>query len=112
MWGLTVGTDFQRTTTKAKIESQSHRIDTEYISCHFRGYMKKDATPVRIKAQEIPQGDSFQNLGSIISKDREIKENVEHRIREAWLKWRPASSIVYDRHVPTKNEKKILQDSD
>lgn len=36
--------------------------------------------PVRIKAQKISQRDSLRYLSSIISKDVEIKEDVEHRI--------------------------------
>ena len=41
---------------------------------------------MRIEDNEIPQSDSFRCLGSIISKDEEVDEDVEHRIKVGWLK--------------------------
>jgi len=35
--------------------------------------------------QIIPRKDQFRYLGSIIQRDREINENVTHRIKASWL---------------------------
>ena len=51
------------------------------MDCNFSGYVQRAKTIVRIEAQEILQSDSSQYFGSIISKDGEIEEDVEHSIR-------------------------------
>ena len=38
-------------------------------------------TTMRIENHEIPQSNSFCYLGSIISKDEDIDEDVEHRVK-------------------------------
>ena len=62
--------------------------------------VQNDATPVRIEAQEIPQRDSFR--GSIISMDREIREDVKNRTRAGWLNWRLAFIVLCDQCMPTR----------
>ena len=54
---------------------------------------------MRIQDHEIPQSDSFCYLGSIISKDGEIDEDVKHRIKAGWLKWRLSSGVLCDRRI-------------
>ena len=51
------------------------------MDCNFGGHIQKAETTMRIDAQEIPQRDSFCYLGSIISKDVKINEDVKHRIK-------------------------------
>ena len=58
------------------------------------GIYKNTETTVRIEAYEIPQRDSFCYLSSIISKDEEIDEDVKHRIKARWLKWRLAFEVL------------------
>ena len=53
----------------------------EYMDYNFSGHIEIAETTVRIEDGEIPQSDSFCYLGSIISKDREIGEDIEHRIK-------------------------------
>ena len=64
---------------------------------------------MRIKAQEIPQRDSFSYLGSIISKDMEFDEDVEHKIKAGWLKWRFASGVFCDQRSPTRLKEKLYR---
>ena len=49
--------------------------------CYFSGHIERAETTVRIEDHEIPQSDSFHYLGSIISRDGEIDDDVEHRIK-------------------------------
>ena len=71
-----------------------NRRKTEYMNCNFNRHIERAETTVRIEDLEIPQSDSFRYLGSIISKDGEIDENGEHRIKTRWLKWRLASGVL------------------
>lgn len=55
---------------------QISQTEIEYMNCDFSEDVQRDATPLRIVVQEIPQRYSFQYLGSIIIKDREIDEEL------------------------------------
>ena len=67
------------------LESKGFKIshtNTEYMYCNFNGNIERAETTMKIEDHEIPQSNSFRHLGSIISKDGEIDENVEYRIKE------------------------------
>ena len=61
--------------------------------------MQRDATLVRMEAQEIPKKESLSYIGSIISKDGEIEEDVEHMIKVGLLKWTFVSRVHCDWHI-------------
>jgi len=48
-------------------------------------------------------------LGSIIQKDGEILEDVNHRIQAGWFKWRKATGVICDRKVPDKVKGKFYR---
>ena len=50
----------------------------------------------------VPQKDTFRYLGSMLQKDGDIDEDVNHRIKAGWMKWRQASGVLYDKRVPQK----------
>ena len=56
------------------------------MECKFSKSRNKDIMAVRIDGQEILKSKSFQNLGSIFHKDREIEEEVNHKISSRWIK--------------------------
>ena len=62
-------------------EFQGLQNKSQNTNCNFNGNVQKHVTPVRIEAQEIRQRESFQYVGSIISKDGEIDEDVEKKIK-------------------------------
>lgn len=47
----------------------------------------------------MPQRESLSYIGSIISEDGEIEEDVEHVIKAGLLKWTFVSRIHCDRHI-------------
>ena len=51
------------------LESKGFKIctKTKYVDCNFSGDVQRAETIVRVEVQEIPQRDSFQYLGSLIS---------------------------------------------
>ena len=40
-------------------------------------------------------------MGSIIQRDGEIGEDVNHRIHAGWLKWQAATAVLCDRKFPS-----------
>jgi hypothetical protein len=87
------------------LESKGFRISrskTEYMVCKFSGTSSALEERVMIQDQEIPKSDHFRYLGSIISSDGEIADDVTHRIQVGWLKWRSATGVLCDKRVPTK----------
>ena len=78
------------------LESQSFRLrrtKTEYMECKFSKQGIQDYNIVRLDGQEIPMSSHFKYLGSIIQNDREINNDLNHRIQTGWLKWRNATGI-------------------
>ena len=54
----------------------------------------QDAThekEVSLDGQVVPEKDTFRYLGSMLQKDGDIDEDVSHRIKAGWMKWRQAS---------------------
>jgi hypothetical protein len=41
-------------------------------------------------------------MGSMLQRDGDIDEDVSHRIKTRWMKWRQASGVLYDKRVPQK----------
>nr|XP_016452019.1 PREDICTED: uncharacterized protein LOC107776619 [Nicotiana tabacum] len=62
--------------------------------------MHEEEVEVRIGTQVIPKRDSFKYLGSIIQGNKEIDEDVTHRIGAGWMRWRLASGVLCDRNMP------------
>ena len=56
------------------------------MECKFSKSRNKNKMAVKLDGQEILKSKSFQNLGSIFHKDREIEEEVNHKIRARCIK--------------------------
>jgi hypothetical protein len=94
------------------LESKGFRISrskTEYMVCKFSDTRSAYEEKVMIQDQEIPKSDRFKYLGSIISQDGEITDDVTHRIQVGWLKWRSATGVLCDKRVPTKLKGKFYR---
>jgi hypothetical protein len=77
------------------------RSKTEYMKCDFSATTQEEGD-VRLDGQVVPKKDTFRYLGSMLQKDGDIDEDVSHRIKAGWLKWREASSVLCDPRVPLK----------
>ena len=53
--------------------------------------------------------DTFRYLGSMLQRDGDIDEDVNHRIKAGWMKWRQASSVLCDKRVPQKLKGKFYR---
>jgi hypothetical protein len=79
-------------------------------------YMKYDLSAttqeegdVRLGGQVVPKKDIFRYLGSMLQKDGDIDEDVSHRIKAGWLKWRQVSTVLCDPRVPLKLKGKFYK---
>ena len=61
-----------------------------------------------MEGQVVPMKDTFRYLGSMLQRDRDIDEDVSHRIKAGLMKWRQASSVLCDKRVPQKLKGKFI----
>jgi Reverse transcriptase (RNA-dependent DNA polymerase) len=92
------------------LESKDFRLSrtkTEYIKCQFSGKNSDDGDVI-LDERVVPMNDTFRYLGSMLQNDGGIDEDVSHRTKVGWVKWRRASDILYDK-VPNKLKDKFYR---
>jgi hypothetical protein len=57
----------------------------------------------------VPKKDTFRYLELMLHKDGDIDEDLSHRIKAGWLKWRQASGVLCDTSVPLKLKGKFYR---
>ena len=85
--------------TEEVLESKGYKIGsikTEYMHCNFNEHIERAKTTMRIEDHDIIQSNSFCYHDSIICMDEEIDEDVEHKMKAGWLKWRLAYGVFCD----------------
>jgi hypothetical protein len=83
------------------------RSKTEYMKCDFSATTQEG--DVRLDGQVVPKKDTFRYLGSMLQKDGDIDEDLSHKIKVGWLKWRQASGVLCDPKVPLKLKVKFYR---
>jgi hypothetical protein len=78
------------------------RSKTEYMKCDFSAITHRSKTNVRLDGQVVPKKDTFRYLESMFQKDRDIDEDVSHRIKTGLLKLCQASGVLCDPRVSLK----------
>ncbi|AQL02844.1 Retrovirus-related Pol polyprotein LINE-1 [Zea mays] len=84
------------------------RSKTEYMKCDFSAMGYEDGD-VSLDGQVVPKKDTFRYLGSMLQKEGDIDEDVSHRIKAGWLKWRQAAGVLCDPLVPHKLKGKFYR---
>ena len=82
------------------LESKGLRISRtkiEYLRCNFSGKEQDDSQEVTIEGDVVTKTTKFKYLGYVIQSNWEIDEDVTHRIRAGWLKWRAATGVLCDK---------------
>lgn len=93
------------------LESMGFRLSrskTEYMRCDFSATAVEEGD-VRLDGQVVPKKDTFRYLGSMLQKDGNIDEDVSHRIKAEWLKWRQAFEVLCDSRVTQKLKGKFYR---
>jgi hypothetical protein len=70
------------------LESKGFRISrtkTEYIRCDFGTTISEDGD-VSLGGRVLPKKNTFRYLGSMLQRDGDIDEYVNHRIKVGWMK--------------------------
>ncbi|GKG19475.1 hypothetical protein Tco_0376574, partial [Tanacetum coccineum] len=72
------------------------RDKTEYLRCDFDRYeVVHQDVETRIEDQILQPNESFRYLGSVFHRSGRVDDDVAHRIRAGWVKWRqPQESYV------------------
>jgi hypothetical protein len=84
------------------------RIKTEYMRCQFSGGNSDDGD-ASLDERIISMNETFRYSGSMLQSDREIDENISHRIRAGWVKLRQTSGVLCDKKVPNKLKDKFYR---
>jgi hypothetical protein len=84
------------------------RSKMEYMKCDFSATTQEEGD-VRLDGQMVPKKDIFHYLGSMLQKNGDIDEDVSHRIKANWLKWRQASDVLCHPRVPLKLKGKFYR---
>jgi hypothetical protein len=71
------------------------------MRCQFSGENSYDRD-VSLDGRVVPMNDTFRYLGLMLQSEGEIDEDVSHRIRAGWVKWRQTSGVLYDKKVLNK----------
>jgi hypothetical protein len=78
------------------------------MKCDFSATSQEEGD-VRLDGQVVPKKDTFRYLGSMLQKDVDIDEDLSHRIKASWLKWRQVSGVLCDHRVPLKLKDKFYR---
>jgi hypothetical protein len=84
------------------------RSKMEYMKCDFSATTKEEGD-IRLDGKVVLKKDTFRYLGSMLQKDGDIDEDVNHRIKADWLKWCQASGVLCDPRVPLKLKEKFYR---
>jgi hypothetical protein len=91
-----IGVDQKLKLWRQTLESKNFKFSTtkiEYIWGQFSGDNSNDEN-VSLDGQVVSMNDTFRYLGSMLQSDGGINEDVSHRIRTEWVKWRQAYGIL------------------
>ncbi|XP_070019852.1 uncharacterized protein [Nicotiana sylvestris] len=85
------------------------RMKMECLECKFNVGTREVEVDMKLDTQVIPKSDSFKYLRSVIQVNKEIDEDVTHRIGAGWMKWRLSSGVLYNRNVPPRLKGKFYR---
>ena len=97
---------------RATLEAQGFRLSrskTEYLHCSFSAEVGGAVNEVAIEGESIPKVDKFRYLGSIIQENGDIEEDINHRIRVGWQKWKNASGVLCDKRIPLRLKGRVYR---
>jgi hypothetical protein len=106
-----MGVDQKLELLRQTLEAKGFRLSRskiEYMKCDFSATMQEEGG-VRLDGQVVPKKDTFRYMGLMLQKDGDIDEDLSHRIKAGWLKWRQASGVLCDLRVSLKLKGKFYR---
>jgi hypothetical protein len=99
---------------RSVMEGKGLRINiskTECIEYEFDEREQVDGTrsAMTISGVEVSEVESFKYLGSFVQKNGGLDEDVKHRIKCGWMKWREASGVLCDKRIPIRLKGKFYK---
>jgi len=97
---------------RQRLESRGFKLSrskTEYLVCRFGTQRGTSNEVVSLDGKDLTMSECFKYLGSIIQKNGDIDQDVTHRIKSGWLKWRAATGVLCDRSIPLKLKGKFYR---
>ncbi|XP_058009298.1 uncharacterized protein LOC131183163 [Hevea brasiliensis] len=79
------------------------------MHCKFSEGQTGDREGVSLNGVALSQSNHFKYLGSVLQVDGGCEEDVSHRIKAGWLKWRRATGVLCDRKIPNKLKGKFYR---
>ena len=98
------------------LEGKGLRINiskTEYSYIEYeydeREQVDETRSAMIISGVEVSEVESFKYLGSFVQKNGDLDEDVKHRIKCGWMKWREASGVLCDKRIPMRLKGKFYK---
>lgn len=91
------------------LESKGFRISRskiKYLHCRFSQHERREVE-ARLDGIAVLKCKQFRYLGSFCQDNGIIDEDVTHKIKMGWLKWRSFTRVLYDRRIPIKVKDKL-----
>ena len=82
---------------------------TKYLRCNFSGTKSISELELTLGGKVVASTSKFIYLGSVIQRNREIDEDVTHRIQAGWLKWRATIGVLCDIKFPSRLKGKFYR---
>ena len=78
------------------------------MRCDF-GTTTREEEHISLEGQAVSRKNTFRYLVSMLQRDGGIDEDVSHKIKVGWMKWRQASGVLCDKRVPQKLKGKFYR---
>jgi len=79
------------------------------MHCKFSEGQTNNRERVSLDVVLLSQSNHFKYLGSVLQVDGGCEEDVSHRIKAGWLKWRRAMGVLCDRKILNKLKGKFYR---